>query len=97
MARRKCLTKAQWLEFQSKEKICFFCEKAGLTPNPRFNPFEKNHIIPVSKGGTNDPSNLRWLCRYHNRAKRTRPDEGISFIGENSPRNFLLEGPDAVV
>ena len=31
-----------------------------------------DHIIPVSKGGTNDESNLRWMCRSCNCARGNR-------------------------
>jgi len=30
---------------------------------------ELDHIIPVSRGGTNERSNLQWLCRKVNRYK----------------------------
>ncbi len=29
----------------------------------------KDHIIPIVRGGTNHPSNLRTLCRSHNDSK----------------------------
>jgi 5-methylcytosine-specific restriction endonuclease McrA len=31
-----------------------------------------DHIIPVSKGGTNDESNLRWMCRHCNCSRGNR-------------------------
>ena len=32
-----------------------------------------DHVIPLSRGGTDDLSNLRFLCRNHNSAKSDRP------------------------
>lgn len=31
-----------------------------------------DHIVPVSKGGSNDESNLRWVCRSCNCARGNR-------------------------
>ena len=31
-----------------------------------------DHIIPVSKGGTDDPQNLRWSCRSCNCSRGNR-------------------------
>ena len=41
---------------------CVVCGHTGTEDNP----LTADHIIPLSKGGTNDISNLRSLCRYHN-------------------------------
>jgi 5-methylcytosine-specific restriction endonuclease McrA len=30
---------------------------------------EIDHIVPLSRGGSNWPSNLQWLCRFCNRSK----------------------------
>ena len=38
--------------------------------NPRTNPLTVDHIKPRSLGGTEEPSNLRVLCRKANSAKR---------------------------
>lgn len=43
-------------------KRCSYCG----TPK---GPFEFDHIFPVSKGGSNDPSNLTLACQPCNRAK----------------------------
>jgi len=34
-----------------------------------------DHIIPLSKGGTDALDNLQWLCRPHNRVKADRDEE----------------------
>ena len=42
---------------------CEYCQ----APEVVFNfPFEVEHIIPICKNGTNDPSNLALSCRFCN-------------------------------
>lgn len=41
------------------------CAYCGCTSGP----FEVDHIIPVSRGGGNDPENLTCACRSCNRSK----------------------------
>lgn len=52
-------------------RYCVHCREAGLTTPPD-EPLELDHMQPVSRGGTDDPSNLQWLCRGHNRSKGAR-------------------------
>jgi len=33
---------------------------------------ELDHVVPVAAGGSDDPSNLQWLCSKHNREKGTK-------------------------
>jgi hypothetical protein len=46
------------------------CEICGKQP-PEV-ALDIDHILPVSKGGTNNPLNLRFLCKYHNRSRGNR-------------------------
>lgn len=41
---------------------CDYCKLEGL-------PMQIDHIIPLSKGGTNEISNLHGTCQYCNRSK----------------------------
>ena len=41
-------------------------EVSGRICGCRFRP-EEDHVLAKALGGTDDPSNLRWLCRSHNR------------------------------
>lgn len=41
------------------------CQKCGATRD-----LTRDHIRPVAHGGTNDPSNLRTLCRSCNSSKK---------------------------
>jgi len=44
---------------------CLYCgDQAG--------PFDCDHIIPFSRGGSNDPDNLATACRPCNRSKRAK-------------------------
>ena len=54
-------------EILRRDRICQLC---GATN--RHALLEVDHIVPRSKGGTNDPSNLQVLCARCNRAKSNR-------------------------
>jgi 5-methylcytosine-specific restriction endonuclease McrA len=48
----------------------------GLTGRPLdFETAQLDHIIPRSRGGGNDRSNLRWVCKEANEAKGALTDE----------------------
>lgn len=48
----------------------------GLIGRPLdFETAELDHIIPRSRGGSNDIGNLRWACEEANRAKGSMTDE----------------------
>jgi len=50
---------------------CTFCRYLGLTA-PDDEPLELDHIQPLALGGDYHWSNLRWLCRSHNRMRGAR-------------------------
>jgi ATP adenylyltransferase len=52
-----------------RDKICQLC---GNTKDDA--PLEVDHIVPRSKGGTNDPKNLQTLCRPCNQGKSNLDD-----------------------
>lgn len=43
---------------------CIYCNWTGLIFF-----FEKDHIIPLSRGGADSPANIRWICFGCNRQK----------------------------
>jgi len=71
------------------ENICMICKRKGerdiwgwIKDKTTKNLFEIDHIIPVSKDGNNDFSNLRILCRRCNRAKNNRNIFNIRYINK---------------
>jgi 5-methylcytosine-specific restriction endonuclease McrA len=49
---------------------CFTCQQCGASPRKNQSvAIEVDHIMPVSKGGTNDKSNLQTLCDVCNSGK----------------------------
>jgi 5-methylcytosine-specific restriction endonuclease McrA len=64
--------------FKRDEGTCYKCKaKTRFFKSNYDTPFIKDgsvagsvdHVIPVSKGGTNDEWNLRWACRSCNCAR----------------------------
>jgi hypothetical protein len=49
------------------EQKCVICSR-----RPPEISLEIDHILPASKGGSNSPFNLRFLCQYHNRSRGNR-------------------------
>lgn len=54
--------KVQQLVLAREGKVCTYC-------GDEHGPFDYDHIFPVSRGGTNDPSNLTLACASCNRSK----------------------------
>ncbi len=78
---RKYITPRKRKEIYDRDKgICQLCGRETRFFRSAFDsPTDEgpragsvDHIVPVSKGGTNDPSNLRWACRSCNCARGNR-------------------------
>jgi hypothetical protein len=55
----------------------YTCKECGISPNKAENVFlEIDHIYPVSKGGSNDFSNLQTLCNICNSGKSNKVTSG---------------------
>lgn len=79
-AMRGKLTKRRRAEFGSIqtsvvlaliERDGYVCRHPGCS---QLTDLTVDHIIPVSKGGTDDIANLRFLCRFHNSKKGANID-----------------------
>jgi len=68
-------TGAEWVELCARYgNRCLCCGRDDV-------PLTADHVIPVTKGGTNDIGNMQPLCtscnsRKHNRTADYRPDSG---------------------
>lgn len=96
MAKRKGLSKKR--RFMVFRRDLFTCQYCGRTP-PDVS-LEVDHIIPVSKGGTNADDNLRTACFDCNRgkgdhsAKRRPQTEWEWYVSECEMTGFVPVGPE---
>ncbi len=60
-------TKDQWLELRNRSPMCPMCGKFVECIN-----LTLDHLIPITRGGTNDISNIQTLCRSCNSKKNVR-------------------------
>ena len=66
--KRRAFTFQDYLVVATRsEQICEICEK-----RPPEVTLEIDHILPITKGGSNGALNLRFLCQYHNRSRGNR-------------------------
>lgn len=57
---------------QSRDKTCYYCEREyGSVPKINGKPLirSKDHIIPISKGGSNRADNILYCCVACNKMK----------------------------
>jgi len=57
------------------------CELCGISADAK--PLDVDHIVPRSKGGSDDESNLQALCYTCNRAKNNKDDTDFRDVSKN--------------
>jgi hypothetical protein len=58
--------------------LCEYCLALG---SYSFHPFSIDHIVPVSKGGSDDPDNLAYACQFCNSSKYDKTTATDSLTG----------------
>jgi len=61
----------QRLIYQRAQACCEYVSSTGHRCRSRYQT-QVDHIVPVAKGGGNEPANLRVLCRTHNLSEARR-------------------------
>jgi ATP adenylyltransferase len=69
------------LRYEVLKRARFRCELCGVSADVR--ALEVDHIVPRSRGGTDDPDNLQALCYRCNAMKRDRDDTDFRGVGES--------------
>jgi ATP adenylyltransferase len=72
------------LRYEVLKRARFRCELCGVSADVRV--LEVDHIVPRSRGGTDDPDNLQALCYRCNAMKRDRDDTDFRKVGESYER-----------
>lgn len=86
MGERKNISAAIRFKVLKRDKFtCQYCGRSGIE-------LEIDHIVPVSKGGTNDIGNLITACKECNRGKSDTSvlPEGYMLVRESKSRRVQL-------
>ena len=59
-------------KYKEQNGICPICKAEGLDKTWKLSEMEGDHVIPWSKGGKTEYSNLEMLCKKHNESKGNR-------------------------
>ncbi len=66
--------------------ICQYCGKDGLGCLDAWHDSTRDHLIPLTKGGIDDPSNMVTSCSYCNSIKKDRVFDSLE-----AARAFVLK------
>ena len=74
-----------------RERANYLCEYCHTNEKWQYVPFTMEHLLPISKGGSDDPENLCLACFHCNRRKSdldsaTDPETG-NLVPLFNPRN----------
>lgn len=69
------------LRYEVLKKSAFHCELCGVSADQK--ALEVDHILPRSKGGSDEPHNLQALCFSCNAMKRDRDDTNLRAVRES--------------
>ncbi|MCA1738734.1 MAG: HIT domain-containing protein [Actinobacteria bacterium] len=72
------------LRYEVLKRARFRCELCGVSADVR--ALEVDHIVPRSRGGTDDPDNLQALCYRCNAMKRDKDDTDFRGMAESYER-----------
>src|ERR687898_613638 len=72
------------LRYEVLKRARFRCELCGVSADVR--ALEVDHVVPRSRGGTDDPDNLQALCYRCNATKRDRDDTDFRGVGQSYER-----------
>lgn len=68
-------------QYDRQNGLCFWCS------DPLDDDFQPDHYIPVSKGGSNEASNIVWSCPKCNMRKHDKmPDDFMVFLATERAR-----------
>lgn len=87
MAERKSLSVR--VRFEILKRDGFRCRYCGATAMD--SPIEIDHVVPVARGGTNDPENLVAACWACNSGKKDRPLDESGLAAPIPPEALLAQ------
>ncbi len=73
--------------YNRDERQCFYCGKPLS-----FQQMTIDHVVPISRGGTDDVFNLVLCCRECNDAKGDRPTEGAEDLHVHLFKRAVRDG-----